>query len=149
MIPLRRLLALNFSNKASQSRGSCCFHLFPSRSLSELAPQPVSLITRTRSPSYLKPHFFFHQQPYSPYPTVSALLGHCRLQPTTTSTTPSVPMTEGKSLSTSEDLRSRAVESSDVLEYIPWPLSTISTETSSSMSRPDVRLRQAQTQMQD
>ena len=55
-------------------------------------------------------------------------------QPTTTSTTPTVPMTEGKSLSTSEDLRSRAVEFSDVLEYIPRPLSTISSETSSSMS---------------
>ena len=55
-------------------------------------------------------------------------------QPATTSTTPSVPMTEGKSLSTSEELRSRAVEFSDVLEYIPRPLSTISSETSSSMS---------------
>ena len=55
-------------------------------------------------------------------------------QPTTTSTTPSVPMTEDKSLSTSEELRSRAVEFSDVLEYIPRPLSTISSETSSSMS---------------
>ena len=55
-------------------------------------------------------------------------------QPTTTSTTPSVPMTEGESLSTSEELRSRAVEFSDVLEYIPRPLSTISSETSSSMS---------------
>ena len=55
-------------------------------------------------------------------------------QPATTSTRPSMPMTEGKSLSTSEELRSRAVEFSDVLEYIPRPLSTISSETSSSMS---------------
>ena len=55
-------------------------------------------------------------------------------QPATTSTTPSIPITEGKSSSTSEQLRARAVEFSDVLEYIPRPLSTISSETSSSMS---------------
>ena len=55
-------------------------------------------------------------------------------QPTTTCTTPSIPITEGKSSSTSEQLRGRAVEFSDVLEYIPRPLSTISSETSSSMS---------------
>ena len=55
-------------------------------------------------------------------------------QPTTTCTTPSIPMTEGKSSSNSEQLRARAVEFSDVLEYIPRPLSTISSETSSSMS---------------
>ena len=55
-------------------------------------------------------------------------------QPTTTCTTPSMPMTEVKSSNTSEQSRARAVEFSDVLEYIPRPLSTISSETSSSMS---------------
>ena len=55
-------------------------------------------------------------------------------QPTTPCTTPSMLMTEGKPSSTSEQLRARAVEFSDVLEYIPRPLSTISSETSSSMS---------------
>ena len=55
-------------------------------------------------------------------------------QPTTTSTTPSIPMIEGKPSSTSDQFRARAVEFSDVLEYIPRPLSTISSETSSSMS---------------
>ena len=55
-------------------------------------------------------------------------------QPTTTCTTPSIPTTEGNSSSTSERLQGRAVEFSDVLEYIPRPLSTISSETSSSMS---------------
>ena len=40
------------------------------------------------------------------------------------------PMMEDASSSTSEQLRARAVEFSDVLEYIPRPLSTISSETS-------------------
>ncbi len=55
-------------------------------------------------------------------------------QSPTASATPSMPSTEGKSSSTCDQFRARAVEFSDVLEYIPRPLSTISSETSSSMS---------------
>ena len=55
-------------------------------------------------------------------------------QPVDTSSAPSTLRTQSEHIGRSEQTSIRAVEFSDVLEYIPRPLSTISSETSSSMS---------------
>ena len=71
-------------------------------------------------------------------------------QPTTTCTTPSIPITEGKSSSTSEQLRVRAVEFSNVLEYIPRLCRPFHQkhQVAPRDGSPRIRPRQTQTQMQ-